>query len=130
MEFADLEEARLDGSVVTLKEGVLDGVSIVCSGSQFNLWAVFFYLFITIALVCIVIAVLKVFVLKGNKKEVQPQVMPQQAVESQQEVESQQAVEPEQEIAQPEAPAFRFCGNCGTKCETGAAFCPECGTKF
>lgn len=106
MEFANIEKARVDGSEVTLKEGVLSGVSMVCYGTLLNLWAVFFYLFIVITIVSVVIAVIKSGVLKstkGNKSIEMP--MPQQE-------------------------DIRFCGNCGTRCSTGAAFCPQCGSKF
>ncbi len=106
MEFANIEEAKTDGSEVTLKKGVLDGVSMVCYGTQLNLWAVFFYLFIVIALVSVVIAVFKSGIINVKK-----------------------TAQPQQEVTYQEAPQTRFCGNCGAKYAEGAVFCPECGSK-
>ena len=37
---------------------------------------------------------------------------------------------PECGTKRPEAPAKRFCSNCGKEVKEGAKFCPECGTKI
>jgi len=131
IEFANIDEARTDGSEVTLKEDVLNGVAMVCYGTQLNLWAVFFYLFIVIALASIVIAVLKSGIVKGiiekmnAKKAEKPQAPVQVQEAPQQEAPQQEA--PQQETPQEE---IRFCGNCGAKYKAGAGFCPECGSKL
>lgn len=122
---SDEENARADGSEVTIKDGVLGGVDIVCYGTQFNLWAVFFYLFIVIAIVCVVVAVLKSGILDGLKKN---NAQPQAPVSP---VETQPVVQPEavqSEETQEEKP--KFCGNCGAQYKAGATFCPQCGSKI
>ena len=37
---------------------------------------------------------------------------------------------PECGTKRPEAPAKKFCTNCGKEVKDGAKFCPECGTKI
>lgn len=130
-EFASIESARTDGREVTLKEGVLDGVSMTVYGTQFNLWAVFFYLMIVVAIACVVIAVLKSGLLSGlsaGKKAKQAEEVPAAKT---QEIEQPVVVQPESvEETSAQTENVRFCGNCGAKYSVGAAFCPECGNKL
>ncbi len=41
-----------------------------------------------------------------------------------------EAAQPAVPAATPAVPAMRFCTKCGTTCESGSAFCVECGTKL
>ena len=153
------DDAKIKGGKVTMEEDyAMDYVNIVSYGSQFNLWALLFYIAI-LAFVVSVIIVLKnmgVFATLIEKMKAKkaaapiPQAAPMQQPVYQQPVQQpmyqempmqqpvyQQPVEaptqaPAEPVAEP-APvtmAPKFCGNCGAKRDADALVCTECGTKF
>lgn len=148
------DDAKIKGGKVTMEEEyAMDYVNIVSYGTQFNLWALLFYIAI-LAFVVSVIIVLKnmgVFAaliekMKAKKAAApmqqpvyqqpvyqQPmyQEMPMQQPVYQQPVEAptQAPTEPVAEAA-PVTMTPKFCGNCGAKRDADALVCTECGTKF
>lgn len=137
------DDAKIDGGKVTMKEEYArDYVNIVTYGTQFNLWALLFYIAILVFVVSVIIVLknmgvfAKLFEKMKAKKAAAPMVAAQQPVYQQAPVE--QPVYQEVPVQQTESVTEaqntvegpKFCPKCGTKREADAVFCGTCGEKF
>lgn len=110
MEYASLDDADVEGSKVIIEDSsVIHGVTITVYGSQFNMWALMFYLLLIGGVVCIVLSLKKAgafdnLLAKLPVKATKPQV--------------------EKNEVQ------KFCRACGAPRQKGAKVCTQCGTKF
>ena len=110
IEYVNVDDAVIEGAkVVITGASVANGISVIAYGSQLNMWAIFFYVFLIGGLACIV------FVLKkeGIIDKLIAMIPKKEAVQ-------QKTVE--------ETPMF--CENCGAPRDADACVCTQCGTKF
>ncbi len=115
IEYANQEGAIIDGSTVTISgPSVLGGTSIIVYGSQFNIWALLFYILLIGGVVCVVL------VLKKEGIIDQLLAMIPKSAPAAQTTAAQAPVE--------ETPMF--CENCGAPRDADACVCTQCGTKF
>ena len=123
------EGATVKDNTVTIKDSVLYGVNVIAYGSQFNLWAVFFWLFVIVFIGCVIIILVKMGVFKMLASFIKEKSAASTAEAPAITVDSQMI----EEIPAPQAPAQEvpmFCENCGAKRDADALVCTECGTRF
>ncbi len=119
--------ATIDGNKVIMDSNILSGVNMITYGTQFNLWALFFYLLILVAIACAILIMKK----EGVFDKVQAMIAAKQAVAPVPPMTTAAPVTPAAPAApvQPEE-APMFCENCGAKRDADALVCTQCGTRF
>lgn len=141
------DRAEVKGSKVTISEGIENGVSMVAYGSQFNLWALFFYLLIIIAIVCAILVAMKMGAFDKLKANMANKTKAENAANTGYPENTgaagygtypeNPANMPSQNVANENVANenvtnenARFCENCGAKRDADALVCTQCGTRF
>lgn len=107
-------------NTLTMNENVSHGVSLIVYGSQFNIWAVLFYVCVIVALASVVYVLNQMGVFKKIAVFIQEKSAASNAATP---VVTTVDVKEIEEIPM-------FCENCGAKREADALVCTECGTRF
>lgn len=114
------DHAEVKGSKVTISEGIEDGVSVVAYGSQFNLWALFFYLLLILAIVCAILVAIKMGAFDKLKENMANKTKTANENVTNENITNENVTNED----------VRFCENCGAKRDADALVCTQCGTRF
>lgn len=121
---SDYQESEIEGKYLTIYSPDLNGIDIVCYGTQFNIWALVFYSLIALAIVSLVILLKQIGVFekiktiyeeKRNEKLAAMEISKQSTSEN---------------VLAEDNPRASFCENCGAPRDEDALVCTQCGVKF
>lgn len=103
VEYVNIDDADEEGAKVIIDDAsAIYGLTVIAYGSQFNMWALMFYILIIAGVVFVLLALMKAGVFGGLLKHLEKKV--------------------------DDAP--KFCNACGAPRQNGARVCTQCGTRF
>lgn len=123
--------AVIEKNTVTVTDSVLSGVNIIAYGSQFNAWALFFYIFVVVFVLCVIIVLAKLGVFKKliaviKAKAAAKENAPVITVEAK----DIETIPAKADVTPAVEDRPMFCEHCGAKRDPDALVCTECGTRF
>lgn len=124
------EEFTVDGNKVTVHNAIQYGIDMICYGSQFNLWAVGFYVLILTFFVSLILLLKNLGVFVKIKEVYQEKKALKVVVSQEKDNVILLETQPTEEIIKNEDDSPMFCEKCGAPRDFDALVCTQCGMKF